>query len=84
MSRETLRNAIEDTEFEVRNGEAGFCLDKEKAERVIAAARAYACERCGGRGTVREPLTDDFPPRFGPVPCPDCFRWRLIADGGEG
>ena len=40
---------------------------------VLAAARAYACERCGGTGEIgnTEYLGDD---------CPECKKDREVAD----
>ena len=71
MSKEKLREAID---------AIAHVIDKHQGRltRVLAAARAYACERCGGRRLI------DNGTLGGMAICPDCAEWRRIADGGEG
>ncbi len=52
-------------------------VDHRDFRMVVAAACAYACERCGGTGHD----VDTF--WMGYITCPDCAEFRRIADGGE-
>lgn len=76
MSKEKLREAIAYIECVHIDGPSWE--EKENAMKIIlAAARAYACERCEGTGTI----VDDW--WLGYTTCPDCKESRKIADGGE-
>jgi late competence protein required for DNA uptake (superfamily II DNA/RNA helicase) len=76
MSREKLREAIEiywHVTEDFPNGPLA---------RVIAAAKAYACERCGGTGAEKRFSDDAGLSYHHCVLCPDCAEFRRIADGG--
>ncbi len=77
MSREKVREAIGDVERWISALTDGRSLVDEETCRTIAAARAYACERCGGCGSI----VDDCGLRA--THCPDCADYRKIAGGGE-
>lgn len=76
MDRTKLRESIVDIDKWFESD--WETLDRQVAmNKVLAAARAYACERCGGTGHD----VDTF--WMGYITCPDCAEFRRIADGGE-
>jgi DNA-directed RNA polymerase subunit RPC12/RpoP len=68
--------------YDQKQGTVGGCVhelfpdEMDSLIAIMAAARAYACERCGGHGL-------DYDAVDMPYACPDCADYRKIADGGE-
>jgi hypothetical protein len=62
----TIKEAIE--QVELFDASWGTC--EQALEILIAAARAYSCERCSGRGMLKKVGV------FILVECPDCLDVR--------
>ena len=70
----TIQEAIEKCDLTSQStAEAITWIDLEALRIVVAAARAYSCERCGGTGQLRIRIGRYFEPV---VDCPDCLEAR--------
>jgi hypothetical protein len=65
----TIKEAIE--QVELFDASWGTC--EQALEIVIAAARAYACKRCRGTGSVGLRIRNDHSQVLA---CPECFDAR--------
>jgi len=72
--REKLKAAIED--FETNSPYLWSPNRTMALDLVLAAARSYACEECGGTGA-----TDRESPYKIARPCQSCKKDREVADG---
>ncbi len=79
MSREKLREAIGDWSQYADEAFRG----NEGLKVLVAAARAYACERCEDGFVLKDESELEVGFTTCWKPCPDCADYRKIADGGE-
>lgn len=77
----TLRNAIADLEICLNPAMGNMgAIGRNNLRIVLAAARAFACETCGGTGEVDAGSVDDtYPAGKSWVGCPKCREDRAIA-----